>query len=318
MRKEWAMKARIIGGLLALAALLSLSGCGAAAGQSETVYALSPEHDRVMSCQGKNVTEVFLLPEDSRTALVYGKALYYAPTEGGGSLTKLNLAAGQSEQWSLPDRDSAGMWMAADADGVYAWLRTGGENGIYRVNAEGWELLTRSGATPRWPAFAVGQGGLYFVSDESGDLVREDLAKDVRTVISEDTGYAKYIGVDSGRVYVSFVYCFSCDAQGGDRRVETLFYSGRELTPPVTDVERLSSAVAHGGWLYYCAPDGSGTQVRLMARRVSDGKTVDYGLVTADLFYPLESLFSFGEKSFVFCSGDGRDSEDYLYFSYVK
>ena len=296
---------------------LALSGCAAKA-PDEKLYVLSRERDAVYLVGAKGSEKVMDVPSDSLLADVSGSSLWYA-TET--SLIRLGLADGSRTDFGLAEDEYKARLLAFE-DEAYIQLRDNvGSGKILRADAEGLTRVTGKTVCDRYPdiPFAVADGAVYYFSNGAA-LWREDAQGRTHLDIVRSPLYG--MSVDRGRVYLCGADgCFSYDAlTGGDERLELAFGSveASELPRAVYSFEIIKTAAAHGGWLYWPAANpksrGADDAVLLMAKRLSDGLTVEYAKM-ADVFgWSFDSVVTFGRQGFVV--SDGYANETFRYIPY--
>ena len=301
---------------------LALSGCAAKA-PDEKLYVLSRERDAVYLVGAKGSEKVMDVPADALLADVSGSSLWYA-TET--SLIRLGLADGSRTDFGLAEDEYKARLLAFE-DEAYIQLRDNvGSGKILRADAEGLTRVTGKTVCDRYPdiPFAVADGAVYYFSNGAA-LWREDVQG--RTHLDIVRSPLSGMSVDRGRVYLCGADgCFSYDAPtGGDERLELAFGSveASELPRAVYSFEIIKTAAAHGGWLYWPAANpksrGADDAVLLMAKRVSDGLTVEYAKM-ADVFgYSFDSVVTFGRQGFVVSDGYANETFRYIpYYSETK
>lgn len=295
--------------LIALALILSLAACAKAPAQpAEKLYALTHEREAVYLVGADGAEKVYDLPRSGMTADVSGSTLWYVE---GDSLVRVGLADGSKTEYALPENAGVGPALVGAENEAYVMLASGKAEGfftsaVYRVGANGAERVTSEYDYFENSTFAVDGSSVYYV-DRENKLVREDA--DGKRTVFDWPGFPVIFGlsVDGGRLYACWAAeCRSYDAvTGGDERIE----SGEED-------ETINIAVAHGGWLYYLVPskDPTDSAQLLKARRISDGKIVEYAK-TADVgFYTLGNVLTFGERGFVL--DDGYQTDIFRYIPY--
>jgi hypothetical protein len=303
----------------ALFLALALSGCAAKA-PDEKLYVLSRERDAVWLVGAKGSEKIMDVPADALLADVSGGSLWYA-TET--SLVKLCLADGSRTEYDLPEDEYKVELLAFEAE-AYIQTRTGaGAGRIFRADAEGLTRVTGKTVYDREPVvpFAVEDGAIYYFSN-GAPLWREDAQGRTHLDI---VSYPLYgMSVDRGRVFLCGADgCYSYDAATGtDERLELEFGSvdASELPRAVYSFEIIKTAAAHDGWLYWPAANpkakGADDAVLLMAKRLSDGLTVEYAKV-ADVFgYSFDSVVTFGRQGLVV--SDGCETETFRYIPYYS
>ena len=299
---------RIIAAALAILILaLTLAGC-AAKTPDEKIYALTKELDAVYLVGADGAERVYDLPDGAITAAVSGGTLWYAD---GAALIRLDLADLSRREYELPGDEWPRRILAVGDEAYIALYNSVGGGKILRADEDGIERVTGKTVEDFYPfpvraQFAVEAGAVYYFSN-GGPLWREVAGG--RTHLINRRGTVYCLSVDGGRIYVcADADCRSYDAAtGGGERIET-----------GVGGEALPNAKAHDGWLYYFVTNyetkGVGDTMRLMAKRISDGKTVEYAR-TADLgFYPFEAVVTFGERGLVI--NDGYEQNDFRYVLY--
>ncbi|NLV51412.1 MAG: hypothetical protein GXY20_12055 [Clostridiales bacterium] len=308
--------------LIIVLLVLSLAGCTAKK-PAEKLYVFSHEREEVWLVGAEGAEKIFDVPEDALSADISGSTLWYA---NGTTLARLGLADGSRAEYALPGNNGVGYFMVAAENEAFIAL-TAGKTGnfdtgdIYRVGESGAERVTSGNVlTPNVP-FAVDGGSVYYLTGDL-KLMRED-ADGKLTEFERPAFPITCLSVDGGRVYASWAAdCRSYDAAtGGDERFETAFGSVSQEQGAITaDEDSLSFAVAHNGWLYYPVANtenkGSDDVYRFMARRISDGKTVEYAVVGEVFVYSFDNVVTFGEQGFVFDDGYQRDT--FRYFPYYQ
>ena len=303
----------------ALVLALALSGCAPEA-PDEKLYVLTRERDAVWLVGAKGSEKVTDVPADALLADVSGSSLWYA-TET--ALVKLGLVDGSRTEFELP-ADEYKVRLLAFEDEAYIQTRTNvGAGRVLRADAEGLTRVTGKTVYEREPQipFAVEDGAIYYFSN-GAPLWRED--EQGRTHL-DIAGYPLYaMSVDRGRVYLCGADgCRSYDAATGtDERLELEFGSvdASSLPRAVYSFEIIKTACAHDGWLYWPAANpksrGADDAVLLMAKRLSDGLTVEYAK-TADVFgWSFDSVVTFGRQGFVVA--DGYATETFRYIPYYS
>ncbi|MBR5114943.1 MAG: hypothetical protein IK101_06570 [Oscillospiraceae bacterium] len=303
----------------ALFLALALSGCSGKT-PDEKLYVLSRERDAVYLVGAKGSEKVMDVPADALLADVSGSSLWYA-TET--ALIKLGLADGSRTEFKLA-ADEYKTELLAFEDEAYIQQRTNvGAGKVLRADADGITRVTGKTVYERAPQvpFAVEDGAIYYFSN-GAPLWREDAEGRTHLDIVRSPLYA--MSVDRGRVYLCEADgCFSYDAATGtDERLELEFGSvdASELPRAVYSFEIIKTAVAHDGWLYWPAANpkakGADDAVLFMAKRLSDGLTVEYAKM-ADVFgYSFDSVVTFGRRGFVV--SDGYASETFRYIPYYS
>ena len=298
---------RITAAALAILILsLTLAGC-AAKTPDEKIYALTKELDAVYLVGADGAEKVYDLPDGAITAAVSGGTLWYADET---ALVRLDLADLSRREYELPENNGVGFYMSAEENEAYVMLCTGRENtgAVYRIGESGTERITKEQTLFLNTPFVVDGGSVYHVTGND-ELVRED-ADGALTVFERPAFPLNHtMSLDGGRVYTCWAAdCRSYDAAtGGGERIET-----------GVGGEALPNAKAHDGWLYYFGANyenrGSDDVMRLMAKRISDGRTVEYAR-TADLsFYAFDRVVTFGERGLVI--NDGYEQNDFRYVLY--
>ena len=313
--------------LAAVVIAVAAAGCvfaGVKKPAPEKLYVLSHERESVWLVGEKGSEKVCDLPDTAATADVCGSVLWYAD---GTSLVRVALENGEKTEYALPENEGVGYFMFAAeneayvalADGHYDNLYTGE---IYRVGANGAEQVTHGYAYYMTTCpFTVDGGSVYCLAGgvPAGSelrLVRED-ADGSRTEFDWPGFPLTCISVDGGRVYACWAGdCRSYDAAtGGDERIETAFASVSSLQRVRTadDGVRLNYAIAHDGWLYYINGNYENTDLTLFARRLSDGRLVEYAAVPeAAAWYSVYRVVTFGERGLVLNYGDRTDEFRYI------
>jgi beta-lactamase regulating signal transducer with metallopeptidase domain len=319
--------------LAAVVIAVAAAGCvfaGAKKPAPEKLYVLSHQREAVWLVGADGAEKVCDLPDTAATADVCGSILWYAD---GTSLVRVALENGEKTEYALPENEGVGYYMFAEENAAYVALADGhydnlytGE--IYRVGADGAEQVTHGYAYYMTTCpFAVDGGSVYCLAGgvPAGSelrLVRED-ADGTRVEFDRPGFPLTCISVDGGRVYACWAYdCRSYDAAtGGGERIETAFASvpsaRRVKTAGATENGSLPhSAAARGGWLYYAAGnyefEGADDSTLLMARRISDGKLVEYAAAEDVGFYGFDSVVTFGERGFVLNYGYWEDKFVYI------
>ena len=311
---------RAISLIIAAVLVLSLAGC-AAEKPDEKIYVLSRDRDAVWLVGADGAEKVMDVPEDALSASLEGGTLWYANET---KLVRVGAADGSRTEFDLPASDWKGRIVPAGDEAYIALKLNGGgaelfESGfIYRVGADGAELVTEHKTSLHWP-FTVDGSSVYFTDDRTRKIFRVD--PDGKLTRFEREGASPWptcISSDGGRLYVSWIdHCFSYDAAtGGDEREETIFGPVSPSPTVIKSVDYVHSALAHDGWLYYGAGDPSGSEVWFMGRRIADGKTVRFGTVEDVFFYSFDSVVTFGEQGFVVA--DGYQKEVFRYFPYYS
>ncbi|MCR5648527.1 MAG: M56 family metallopeptidase, partial [Oscillospiraceae bacterium] len=280
------------------------------AGLTERLYCLTHERDAVWLVGLDGAEKVYDLPEGTQTAAVAGSTLWYATED---ELVRVDLADGSRREYALPENTWAGYYMYAEENAACIPLFTGepghASGAIYRFGDGGAERVTSGNVMSGTYPFAVDGRSIYYLTD--GELLVREAPDGTVREFERPLLPLGSISVDGGRVYTagSFGGCTSYDAAtGGGERMET--GAGGEI---------IHSCTAHGGWLYYPIgnPDMTGADdaALLMARRISDGKAVEYAKCTdAFTFYTLPFLVTFGEQGFVL--DDGYQRDDFRYIPY--
>ncbi len=280
------------------------------AGLTERLYCLTHERDAIWLVGLDGAEKVMELPEGVQTAAVAGSTLWYATED---ELVRVYLADGSRREYALPENTWAGYYMYAEENAACIPLFTGepghASGAIYRFGDGGTERVTSGNVMSGTYPFAVDGRSIYYLTD--GELLVREAPDGTVREFERPLLPLGSISVDGGRVYTagSFGGCTSYDAAtGGGERMET--GAGGEI---------IHSCTAHGGWLYYPIgnPDMTGADdaALLMARRISDGKAVEYAKCTdAFTFYTLPFLVTFGEQGFVL--DDGYQRDDFRYIPY--
>lgn len=299
---------------------LALAGC-AAKTPDEKIYALTKELDAVYLVGADGAERVYDLPDGAITAAVSGDTLWYADET---VLVRLDLADLSRREYELPGDEWPRRIRAVEDEAYIALYNSVGVGKILRADEDGIERVTGKTVDDFYPfpvraQFAVESGAVYYFS-ANGPLWREVAGG--RTHLINRRGTVYCLSVDGGRIYIcADADCRSYDAvTGGDERVELEFevISEAELPHVVSSADIIRTAAAHDGWLYYFVTNfeykGGNDAMRLMAKRISDGKTVEYAR-TDDLgFYPFEAVVTFGERGFVI--NDGYCQNDFRYVPY--
>lgn len=306
--------------LIVVLLVLSLVGC-AEKKPAEKLYVLSHERGEVWLVGAEGAEKTLDVPEDALSANISGSTLWYA---NGTTLVRLGLADGSRAQYALPGNHGVGYFMVAAENEAFIALCTGKTGNfdtgdIYRVGESGSERVTSGNVLTANIPFAVDDGSVYYLTGDF-KLMRED-ADGKLTEFERPAFPITCLSVDGGRVYASWAAdCRSYDAvTGGEEKFETAFGSP-EQGAITADEGSLSFAAAHNGWLYYPVANivskSSDDAYRFMARRISDGKTVEYAVVGEVFFYSFDNVVTFGEQGFVFDDGYQRDT--FRYFPYYQ
>ena len=314
--------------LAAVVIAVAAAGCvfaGTKKAAPEKIYALSRGVDAVWLVDGEGSEKVFDLPETAESAAVAGSTLWYS-TEG--SVVRVGLADGSRTEYPFPEGLSAGygMWYVTE-DEAYILLSDFDElefstGDIYRFGEAGAELVTDGTGAVSLSAIGVDGGSLYYLTGSTGERRLVCERADGTLTVYDRPGLSLYgMSFDGGRVYASGnALCRSFDAAtGGDERIETAFASVSSLQRVRTadDGVRLNYAIAHDGWLYYINGNYENTDLTLFARRLSDGRLVEYAAVPeAAAWYSVYRVVTFGERGLVLNYGDRTDEFRYIpYYS---
>lgn len=306
--------------LAAVVIAVAAAGCvfaGAKNAAPEKIYALSHERDAVWLVGEDGAEKVYDLPDTAENADVFGSVLWYS-TEG--CVVRLALESGAKTEYPLPEGLSAGygMWYVTE-DEAYILLSAfdGYEyatGDVYRFGDGGVELVTDGTGSVALTSIAVDDGSLYYQADRNSERKILRKGADGALTVYDRPGLPLYgLSVDGGRIYASWDRdCRSYDAAtGGDERIETAFVSvsSARRVKTVSEAEdgvSIGYAITHDGWLYYIRGNYESRDLSLFARRLSDGRLVEYAVISeeAAAWYSIFRVVTFGERGLVLNIGD--------------
>ncbi|MBR5114900.1 MAG: hypothetical protein IK101_06350 [Oscillospiraceae bacterium] len=333
------MKKVSLAALLVMSAVLLFFG-SCAKKDPEKIYVLRPDWHGVMQVSAEGSESVL----SKRTAFpaVDSDTFYYL--EDDTTLVRLSLSAGSEERFPLPDGFENCKSIVPYENAAYVHLKNAdGDSCVYKVDSDGWKFVAPSNYEFN---FAVGDGAVYCFRDgkEPGysELIRADIATgDITSVCEPTIGQVNCVDVYNGRVYVGYFdndtygwLCSSFDAvRGGDEKCETP--SGPVAPEDYTDELKrehpmMGNFAIHDGWFYFYEFGEPETTRRLMARRISDGKLIEYfAIENANGSAGLDSgtlsdRITFGKTGFVFAIGndyspdDDVDTVEFKFYPYKK